>query len=80
MREIILEIVVDSKRGPHRHGSFAARVPRHAYARLQERFGVVFHERGAANYRIGLEDSSRVKEITGSAVVHFIPAVGHFIP
>src|SRR5262249_9135140 len=35
VRQIVLEIVVDSKAGPHRPGSRAGRIPRDAHARLQ---------------------------------------------
>ena len=35
VREVILEIIVDSKAGAHRPGSLAARIPCDAHARLQ---------------------------------------------
>src|SRR5439155_96091 len=44
VREIVLEIVVDSKAGPHRPGSRAGRIPRDAHARLQQQFRVILSE------------------------------------
>ena len=80
VREIVLKVVVNSERGAHGPVSFSGRVPGHTHARLQESLGVVFHERRAADYRVGLQDPVRVKEVIGRAIVDFIPTVGHLVP
>src|SRR5438093_3769636 len=49
--EDILEIVMDSKSGPHRPGSPTGWVPGDAHARLQQQFGMVLFQAGMTHDR-----------------------------
>src|SRR5439155_4075104 len=53
--EVIDQIVVDSKGGPHRPASLARRIPGQAYPRLQQKLCVVLIEAGFTDARIGLD-------------------------
>src|SRR5207247_5183739 len=66
--------------GAHGPGAGTGRVPGQTNARLPERFGVVLHQTGVADYRIALDHASAVGDEIGAPPGDFVVAVGHLIP
>jgi len=80
VRKVVLEVVVDSKTGPHRPGSLAGRIPGQAHAWLQQQFGVVLSKTRMADDWIRRDHKVFLKHIVRTAVRNFIPPIGHLVP
>src|SRR5437660_666889 len=63
VRKVVLEVVVDSKAGPHRPASRAGWVPRQTDAWLQQQFGVVLAKARMADDRFCRDHKVFVKQI-----------------
>ena len=71
---------MDPEAGPHRPTFRAGRVPRHADARLQKRFGVVDKEHRLADVGLGADDPVLIKGVIRGPPVDFLHHVGHLVP